>query len=291
MEEQWRSVRGYESIYSVSLSGEVRRDKPACGARVGHILRPALSNTGYPFVVLRKDGQSSSYFVHTLVARAFLGEPPPGHEVNHLDCNTANPSLDNLEYVTRKGNMAYAESLGRTSPPPVHHGSANHKAKLTPDQVAAIRQSPEPITVWAKRLGVNKSTIARARVGVGWTTVDTAPVARLDSTKPRPWAKLTAADILAIRESEEPARVMAERFGVGKGAICRVRNGETWQHLPGEAVRKITPERHHLSTKLTADDVRAIRASAESNTALAHIYGVTPEAIISIRLRKTWKHL
>jgi len=256
---------------------------------VGHILQPALSNHGYPFVVLRKDGKSSSYFVHTLVARSFLGEPPPGHEVHHRDCDPGNPALENLEYVTRKGNMAYADALGRTSPPPVGRGAKNGRAKLTDEQVTAIRESSEPITVWAARLSVDKTTIARARTGSGWTTVETPSVAKIDPTKPRPWAKLTPEQVAIIRESNEPARVMAERFGVGKGAICHIRNGQTWRHLPGEAVRKITPDRPHLSAKLTIDDVLTVRASSESNTALAARYGVTQEAISSIRLRKTWK--
>lgn len=46
----------------------------------------------------------------------------------------------------------------------------------------------------------------------------------------------------------------------------------------------------HLS-KLTEDDVRAIRASSERQVDLAARYGVGQPAISSIKLRKSWAHV
>jgi hypothetical protein len=43
--------------------------------------------------------------------------------------------------------------------------------------------------------------------------------------------------------------------------------------------------------KLTVADIRAIRASTLPNPALAEQYSVTRQAIRSIRLRRTWKHV
>lgn len=43
--------------------------------------------------------------------------------------------------------------------------------------------------------------------------------------------------------------------------------------------------------KLTASEVRAIRASPESNTDLGLRYGVDPSNISHIRNRKSWKHV
>lgn len=52
------------------------------------------------------------FFVHRLVARAFLGPPPsPKHsQVNHKDWNPGNNNVDNLEYVTLAENMIHALS-------------------------------------------------------------------------------------------------------------------------------------------------------------------------------------
>jgi hypothetical protein len=43
--------------------------------------------------------------------------------------------------------------------------------------------------------------------------------------------------------------------------------------------------------KLTADDVRSIRADARQRKQIATDYGVTPEAISCVVLRKTWRHV
>lgn len=47
----------------------------------------------------------------------------------------------------------------------------------------------------------------------------------------------------------------------------------------------------HGSAKITEKDVRDIRASRKRNCDLAPQYGLTPEAISSIRRRVTWRHV
>lgn len=47
----------------------------------------------------------------------------------------------------------------------------------------------------------------------------------------------------------------------------------------------------HANTTLTADDVRAIRASEKSCVALAKFYGVSGGTISNIRSKKTWKYV
>jgi len=46
-------------------------------------------------------------------------------------------------------------------------------------------------------------------------------------------AKLTAADVAAIRASSESQRALAARFGVGKSQIARVKRGEQWREAVG----------------------------------------------------------
>lgn len=48
--------------------------------------------------------------------------------------------------------------------------------------------------------------------------------------------------------------------------------------------------RHHQS-KLTDDQVRAIRSSTESSTTLGPKFGVSPAQIRNVRARKSWRHL
>lgn len=44
-------------------------------------------------------------------------------------------------------------------------------------------------------------------------------------------AKLTEAQVLEIRQSSEPVKVLCKRYGVSKGTICNIRNHHTWRDL------------------------------------------------------------
>lgn len=124
-QEIWRIIPNFEN-YAVSNFGRVKRITPNHRTAVNRLLKPWLSKKGYPTVSL---GHSLKREVHVLVAIAFLGPYPPGHEVNHIDTNTQNPHLDNLEYVTHRGNM--------------EHAARNDcfKSATPPEKVRAIRQA------------------------------------------------------------------------------------------------------------------------------------------------------
>lgn len=55
-------------------------------------------NNGYKYVRL----SGSTHTVHSLVAKAFLGERPDGYHIHHKDGDPSNNRLDNLEYLTPK---------------------------------------------------------------------------------------------------------------------------------------------------------------------------------------------
>lgn len=51
------------------------------------------------------------YYIHTLVADAFIGKRPTGLQINHIDGNKHNNVASNLEYCTRKENAIHAHNL------------------------------------------------------------------------------------------------------------------------------------------------------------------------------------
>lgn len=111
--EIWKDVIGYEGIYEVSNEGRVRSiDRVANNGRryKGKVLSPAPGGrTGeYRSVQLFDlDGKQTRKYVHQLVARAFIGEPLPGDQVNHKDENKSNNAVDNLEWMTASENINY----------------------------------------------------------------------------------------------------------------------------------------------------------------------------------------
>jgi len=125
--EVWLPVVGYESTYAVSSLGRVR------SIRANRDLKQASSGRGYRTVTLCVDSRPATRYVHHLVAAAFHGERPSGHDVCHNDGDLLNNSATNLRYDTRNGNMRDAlkhgthRSVGRT------HCVNGHE--LTPESI------------------------------------------------------------------------------------------------------------------------------------------------------------
>ena len=139
--ERWLPVVGWEGVYKVSSLGRVMRIKKRKRSKfpAEHTLTPCPCSNGYAQVHLRDWPRNMpAGLVHLLVARAFMGDPPPGHEVNHKDDNRMNPRLDNLEYVTRSENQLHAYRVNMR-PPVSNKGEAAGRAKLTNLQVQNIR--------------------------------------------------------------------------------------------------------------------------------------------------------
>lgn len=121
MREVWKPILGFENLYAVSNLGNVKRLstelKKGTGnyARGEHLLSKRTNRNGYIAVDLYKENQRSQFFVHRLVAQAFIENPNKLPCVNHKDENKANNSADNLEWCTQKYNMNYGTCQKRIS--------------------------------------------------------------------------------------------------------------------------------------------------------------------------------
>lgn len=78
--EIWKDIEGYEGMYQVSNMGRVRsldRVKPNSGGQIakGHILPHSDNGHGYQFVSLWKFNKGRRFYVHRLVASAFVPNP------------------------------------------------------------------------------------------------------------------------------------------------------------------------------------------------------------------------
>lgn len=112
--ETWRPVVGFEGDYEVSDHGNLR------SLKYGKVrpLRTYLWGPGYLYCQLSKDGKSSPFSVHRLVALAFLGMPDGDRdEINHIDGDKLNNHVSNLEWCTRLQNMRHASAMGLLSVP------------------------------------------------------------------------------------------------------------------------------------------------------------------------------
>lgn len=171
---EWRPVVGYEGLYEVSSLGEVRAIDRIVPRRTAEGL-VAVHRRGGPLaeqfdreyrrVALSRDGRTKAYFVHCLVAEAFHGPRPPGHEVAHRDGVRPNCAASNLRWLTRRENHAEKRRHGTAQT-----GERNPNRKLTQLQVDEIRQATGSIYTVGARFGVSGCTIANIRRGKTWKT-------------------------------------------------------------------------------------------------------------------------
>ena len=177
---EWLPASGY-SDYEVSDTGRVRRVTPhKLGTRwpVDRELTPQLQGRDSHHAYLRvKIGQKYVPVAH-LVATAFLGPRPDGHEVNHKDGNKQNNSVTNLEWVTHKENVQHALQLGLRNPAD-WSGEKHGMAKLTEDAVRAILATPRGETgrangtnALATKYGVCTDTIRLIRRRAIWKHIE-----------------------------------------------------------------------------------------------------------------------
>lgn len=110
----WKDVVGFEGIYKVSNTGEIKsleRDVDY-GNRICHrkerILSKHFSSDGYYMVKLL---DNKNHNVHRLVAEAFLGIHD-GLEIDHIDGVRTNNNIENLRFVTHYENLLHTYELG-----------------------------------------------------------------------------------------------------------------------------------------------------------------------------------
>ena len=119
--EEWRSIEGYEGLYQVSSLWRVRsldRYESCYGGtrlRKGRVLRLGKNNGGYLHIVLCKYGKLTHFLVHRLVWEAFNGKIPEGMQVNHIDEDKSNNTIENLNLMTPKENINWGTCIERSS--------------------------------------------------------------------------------------------------------------------------------------------------------------------------------
>lgn len=102
--EEWKAVTGFED-YQISNLGRVRSLKKGKGARaVDGILKPSADGSGYLIVNLCKNKTQISKKIHRLVAEAFLPNPLDKKEIDHINRDVTNNSVENLRWATRSEN-------------------------------------------------------------------------------------------------------------------------------------------------------------------------------------------
>jgi len=156
---KWLPIEGYPN-YEISDEGVVKN------INTGLILKQNTKKGTHKYkrVHLCCDGKSRYHLVHRLVLEAFVGPCPEGQQTLHEDDNPANNRLDNLRWGTPKENH---KTICR-------EGVLNGRAKLTEDDVRAIRASTEPHRILAELYKVAEGYISQIKKGATWRHIQPA---------------------------------------------------------------------------------------------------------------------
>lgn len=101
--------------------------------------------------------------VHQLVLLTFVGPCPDGYETRHKNGKPSDNRLENLQYGTPKQNDDDRTAHG-TRLRGEHHG----RARLTPSDIANIRNDDESYAYLARKYGIAPSHVVRIKKGISW---------------------------------------------------------------------------------------------------------------------------
>jgi len=160
MTEIWKVVPGYEGRYEVSDQGRVRN-------ALGRVLKPNRMSHGYVCVHLYAGGKRSRAVktIHQLVAQTFIPNPSSCREVNHKNFIRTDNRVDNLEWVTRKENVAHAVAAGRRSKPEKRVRGINLRTK---QMVVYESQIAAEFALRGKQTGGISGAMKRGRPAYGY---------------------------------------------------------------------------------------------------------------------------
>ena len=104
---EWREIPGWEGLYEVSDSGEIRRSPRSRGkgAVPGKVLKKNSNGPGrlHKWVMLYRNSVGTKMYIHRAVALAFV--EGQGDVVRHLDDDPSNNTPVNLAWGTQRDNV------------------------------------------------------------------------------------------------------------------------------------------------------------------------------------------
>lgn len=160
MVENWKNIEGYEGMYQVSNLGRV---KSLNFKRTGKekILKPFVRKE-YLAVNMYKNGVRKTFYIHRLVAEAFMPNPHNLPEVNHKDEDKSNNRVDNLEWCNKKYNANFGTRTERSAKARLGRG---FKWIVQLDKDDNILRFWEGSKIAANTLGIAESSIIACAKG------------------------------------------------------------------------------------------------------------------------------
>ena len=122
-----KPIKNYEGLYSIAKDGRVWSHPKPFGTHQmteGDWIAIQDNGNGYKNVGLSLNKSRKIFYIHRLVAEAYIGDIGYRMGVNHIDGNKSNNHVSNLEIVTSGQNQKHAYDTGLC---PSQLGKTKHK--------------------------------------------------------------------------------------------------------------------------------------------------------------------
>lgn len=106
VKEIWKDIKDYDGVYQVNNLGKVKSKKN----NKEIILKGGQTPKNYKQVELYKNGKCKIFYIHRLVAEAFIPNPNNFPLINHKDENKENNCVENLEWCNNSYNLMYGNT-------------------------------------------------------------------------------------------------------------------------------------------------------------------------------------
>lgn len=221
-------LNGEKSKYFITEDGKVISS--AYKGKVGryHELKDSSDHDGYRIITLNHRGKKYTRKLHRLVADAYIPNLYNLPQVNHIDGDKSNNTVDNLEWVDSVSN--------------IHH-AMDHNLRYSisnPDKIMKIcdmlENTDKSFRDIANECGVSVSVVTKIKEKQIWKD----SIKNKDFSKRKkkvyfgeenPSAKVTKRQVHQICrllvENNSPT-VIAKMVGVPRSIIYKIRDGKTW---------------------------------------------------------------
>lgn len=230
--EEWVPVKvpHFCNGFHISTFGRLK------GLKKKHINKAYITEGGYLRTTITHEKVTNSFYLHILVANAFIPKPENLTEIELLDIQVNHKKgikTDNrvweLEWNTRSQNMLHAFKFG------LNHSGENHfRSKLFNKQVLEIFHSKEKRKELAKKYSVGVATIKNIKLGILWSEV-TGKYYQKSENRTR--GNLSNIDVLAIFTSTEKPGVLVKRYNISNVSIHKIRVGKAFSEITKNAIR------------------------------------------------------
>lgn len=175
-------LKGYEGLYEINTKGDIRSidrmgtTKGYNGTssydsyRKGVLKKSSQNGSGYLQMHLSVNGKEYREYVHRLVYDTFIGIKDKKNDIDHLDHNKLNCSLENLEEVTHEENMRRMRKFYGIEAKPKHElKEKKSRRTYTYDEMEKVleRLRTEPMSKVCKDYGISDKGLSKRLKSVG----------------------------------------------------------------------------------------------------------------------------